>query len=284
LRQDATAISLDSLGMMGSGLVKIEEALKKTYGIILCTGPTGSGKTTTLYALLQRFSPESVNICTLEDPVEYTIAGVNQSQVNPEIGFDFSDGLRTLVRQDPDVIMVGEIRDKKTAQLAIESALTGHIVFSSLHTNDAATSIQRLTDMEVEPFLITSSLRIVIAQRLVRRICPSCRIAYRLEEDMRKKVSGEIENLIEEDLSSIEFFHPGACAQCNFLGYKGRTGIFEVLDFSPAIQTLTLRHHVDSNQIKRTAMEGGMATLVQDGLIKAALGITSIEEVYRVAG
>lgn len=284
LRKDLAVITLDGLGILGSGLGKIEQALKRTFGIILSTGPTGSGKSTSLYALLQKFSPEAVNISTLEDPVEYTIKGVNQSQVNPDIGFDFSEGLRSLVRQDPDIIMVGEIRDKKTAQLAIESALTGHLVFSTLHTNDASTSVQRLTDMGVEAFLISSAVRLIIAQRLVRRICTNCRIPYRLGEDLLEKVQSEIGSLIEEDITAIDFYRPSACSECNNLGYKGRVGIFEVLEFTPAIQAMTLRRHVDSNQIKKLAIEEGMTTLIQDGLIKAALGMTSIEEVYRVAG
>lgn len=284
LKKSQKKLSLKDLGFMGISLQRIERALHKTYGIILATGPTGSGKSTSLYTLLGTYDPSQVNISTLEDPVEYTMPGVNQSQIHSDIGFDFSEGLRSLVRQDPDIIMVGEIRDKKTASLAIESALTGHLVFSTLHTNDAATTVQRLMDMGVEPFLITSSLQLIIAQRLVRKICSFCRVPVKLEGVTKQEVEKEISSLSEKPVDQIAFFKSKGCPQCNNLGFKGRVGIYEVLEMTSPIQTLILKEGIDSNTIKEEALKEGMVTLLQDGLIKASMGLTTIEEVYRVVG
>jgi type IV pilus assembly protein PilB len=284
LKKDQQRLSLKDIGLLGNALEKVEKALHKTYGIILATGPTGSGKSTTLYSVLGTFNPEEVNISTLEDPVEYTMPGVNQSQINADIGFDFPDGLRSLLRQDPDIIMVGEIRDRKTAQLAVESALTGHLVFSTLHTNDAATTVQRLVDMGVEPFLISSSVQVIVAQRLVRRVCPYCRVPIKLEGNAKMAVVQEIGSLVDKDIDQIAFFKAKGCDRCKNLGYKGRVGIYEVLEISPAIQTLILKEGIDSTTIKNQAIKEGMLTLLQDGLIKAALGMTTLEEVYRVVG
>ncbi len=283
LKKSVGKLTFKDLGIVGVAGEKVERALLSTYGIVLTTGPTGSGKSTTLYALLSTFNPDEVNISTLEDPVEYNMKGVNQSQINADIGFDFPEGLRSLLRQDPDIIMVGEIRDKKTAQLAIESALTGHLVVSTLHTNDAATTVQRLVDMGVEPFLIASSMRVIIAQRLVRRICTYCRVPIKIQGDARLHVLEEIGSLLDKDVDQIPFFQAKGCAKCN-QGYKGRIGVYEVLDMSPDIQTLILKEGVDSNQIANLARKEGMLTLIQDGLIKAAAGATTIEEVYRVIG
>ncbi len=284
LKKDDNSISLSDLGIIGEPLEKVQKALKQTYGIVLATGPTGSGKSTSLYALLGNFNPEEVNISTLEDPVEYNMKGVNQSQINPDIGFDFADGLRSLLRQDPNIIMVGEIRDKKTAQLAIESALTGHLVFSTLHTNDSSTTVQRLVDMGVEPFLISSSVRVVIAQRLVRKVCPYCRIPIKLQGETRANVFSKIGELLDRDVDQISFFQAKGCPRCNNMGYKGRIGIYEVLEISPEIQSFILKEGIDSNTIKEQALKQGMITLLQDGLIKAAAGVTTVEEVYRVIG
>lgn len=284
LKKNQQRLSLKDVGLLGSSLEKVEKALHRTYGIILVTGPTGSGKSTTLYAVLGMFNPEDVNISTLEDPVEYTMPGVNQSQIHADIGFDFCDGLRSLLRQDPDIIMVGEVRDKKTAQLAVESALTGHLVFSTLHTNDASTTVQRLVDMGVEPFLISSSVQVIIAQRLVRRVCPYCRVPIKIEGNAKLKVVEEIGQLIDKDIDQVAFFKAKGCQHCKNLGYKGRIGIYEVLEISPLIQSLILREGIDSTTIKNHAIKEGMITLLQDGLIKAALGTTTIDEVYRVVG
>ncbi len=284
LKKSQKKLSIKDLGIMGTSLEKVERALHKTYGIILATGPTGSGKSTTLYTLLGTYDVAQHNISTLEDPVEYSMQGVNQSQIHADIGFDFSDGLRSLVRQDPDIIMVGEVRDKKTAQLAIESALTGHLVFSTLHTNDAATTVQRLVDMGVEPFLITSSIQLVIAQRLVRKVCPFCRVPIRLDGSIKTQVTLQIGNMVDKDVDQIAFFKAKGCPQCNNLGFKGRIGIYEVLEITPPIQTLVLKEGVDSNTIKEEALKEGMTTLLQDGLVKAALGLTTVEEVFRVVG
>lgn len=284
LKKKSTRLTLPDIGVIGMSLERIEHALKDTYGIILSTGPTGSGKSTTLYSLLANFDPTETNISTLEDPVEYNMKDVNQSQINPDIGFDFSDGLRALLRQDPNIIMVGEIRDQKTAKLAIEAALTGHLVFSTLHTNDASTTIQRLVEMGVQPFLISSSLRIVIAQRLVRRVCPYCRIPFKLEGESKVQIEKQIGHLLDKSIDEITFFKANSCDKCN-KGYKGRVGIFEVLTVSPTIQSLILSEKgVDSNVINAQALKEGMITLLQDALIKCAAGATTIDEAYRIIG
>ena len=284
LKKTVVKLTLQDLGFVGTSLEKVQKALQETYGIILATGPTGSGKSTTLYALLSNFDPAEVNISTLEDPVEYNMKGINQSQINPAIGFDFADGLRSLLRQDPDIIMVGEVRDKKTAQLAIESALTGHLVFSTLHTNDSATTIQRLVDMGVERFLITSCLRLAVAQRLVRQVCPYCRVPFKLQGEVRINVMQHIGKLLDKDIDEIPFFKPHGCPRCNNMGYKGRIGIYEVLEMTPSIQNLVLQENIDSNAIREQSIREGLITLLQDGLIKAAAGVTTVEEVFRVVG
>ena len=283
LRRETKKITPTDLGLVGSGQQIVQNALKKTYGIILVAGPTGSGKSTTLYSLISSFDPKQKNISTLEDPVEYRMEGVNQSQVNTEIGFDFSTGLRTLVRQDPDIVMVGEVRDRVTAQLAVEAALTGHLVFSTIHTNTAATTIQRLIDMGIEPFLIASALELVISQRLVRRLCPFCKVPAAVEPALLSKIDKEIGHLINKPLAEVHFYRAGGCEKCNQQGYKGRMGIYEIMPISAEIERLTIQR-VTANEVNQAACSEGMVSLLQDALIKAALGVTTIEEVLRTVG
>lgn len=294
LREDAEGFTLESLGFRGRALEAIHSAIKKTTGLILATGPTGSGKTTTLYTVLDILNTPEVNISTIEDPIEYRMPRVNQTQVRPDIGFSFAQGLRSLVRQDPNIIMVGEIRDNETAGLAINAALTGHLVLSTLHTNSASGAIPRLLDMKAEPFLIASTLNIVIAQRLVRQICPDSRTKYNLNKKEILALGKEIN--LEKILSvfkkekivasnavweTIDFHRPQESEICPG-GYKGRVGIREVLEVSPKIKELIIAS-ASSDEIQKVAEEEGMITMLEDGFIKASQGLTSIEEVLRVS-
>jgi len=293
LREGAKGFSLETLGFHGEGLEKIFDATKKTTGMILTTGPTGSGKTTTLYTILEILNTPDVNISTIEDPVEYTIQRVNQTQVKPDIGFTFSSGLRTLVRQDPDIIMVGEIRDNETASLAINAALTGHLVLSTLHTNSAAGAIPRLIDMKIEPFLMVSTLDVVIAQRLIRQLDPESKEQHILTKDelasLAKIVNLDtvLENLRLEkvvgpkaDWDSIPFWKPSPKKEGDD-GYSGRVGIHEVLKVTPTIKNLIMKN-ATSDEIEAQARKEGMITMLEDGVFKAVMGITTIEEVLRV--
>lgn len=277
--------SLEQLGVTGSNFDTLIENINKPYGIILSTGPTGSGKSTTLYAILTRISKPGVNIVTLEDPVEYELPGINQAQVKPQIGFTFAEGLRSVLRQDPNVIMVGEIRDLETAAMATHSALTGHLVLSTLHTNDAAGALPRLINMGVEPFLITSSINAVIGQRLVRRVCDNCREKVEIPPAVKGFVQKQLAaipsgQLKEVDLEKMVFYHGKGCAQCTN-GYQGRIGIFEVLPMTAKIEDLAVAKDT-ANEIKREAVKEGMITMMQDGLMKALKGITTVDEVMRV--
>lgn len=277
-------ISLEDLGMMGRDLEIVSKAAKRPYGMILSTGPTGSGKTTTLYALIKLLNKRDVNICTIEDPVEYDLEGINQIQVNSKTNLTFVEGLRSLLRQDPDIIMVGEIRDEETAAIAVNSAMTGHLVLSTLHTNDAATSLPRLLDMKIEPFLVASTINIIIAQRLVRKICMKCIVSYTLTEKEVTDLKLEIDltrffNL--KDMGSIRFYKGKGCDSCNNSGYSGRIGIFEVLEMKDNIKEMVMAR-TDSDKIKKIAMENGMVTMFEDGLQKAIAGKTTLEEIFRV--
>lgn len=279
-------ITLEQLGLVGRNYELIEEAIKKPHGMILVTGPTGSGKSTTLYAIIEKINSEGINIITLEDPVEYHIDGINQCQIKSEIGYTFASGLRSILRQDPDVIMVGEIRDTETAEMAVHSALTGHVVLSTLHTNSAAGAIPRFIDMGVEPFLIASSLNIVIAQRLVRKLCDECKKTYIPEPKLKAEIKKIIDKIPKNnkaniDSKSIKFFSPVGCNQCNQTGYKGRIGIFELLPATDKIKSMTIEEKADT-EINDTAIKEGMTTMEQDGVLKALAGTTSLEEVWRV--
>ena len=267
-------LSLEQLGLLKEDLDLLNWAISKPYGIILVTGPTGSGKTTTLYACLKKINSPERKILTIEDPIEYQLKGIIQMQVEPKIGFTFANALRSMLRHDPDVIMVGEIRDFETAELAIRTALTGHLVFSTLHTNDASGAIPRLIDMGVEPYLISSSLLLVVAQRLVRVICPDCKERVDLPAQV-------VENLDFSDAKDTIFFKGKGCSNCRFTGYRGRTGIFEILKLNEKIQKL-ITQKASSKEIKQVALSLGMKTLRQAGWEKVKRGITTLEEVFRV--
>lgn len=271
-------MSLKDLGMIGSGYDRVMEAIKKPWGIVMATGPTGSGKSTTLYAILQEIATSGVNVITLEDPVEYEIAGVNQVQVKPQIGFTFANGLRSILRQDPNVIMVGETRDGETANLVTHAALTGHLVLTTLHTNDAAGALPRLINMGVEPFLITSAINAIIAQRLVRKLCPECKEPTEIPPATLVKVKQEIGTL--QTGEPLKFYSAKGCGKCN-QGFKGRLGIYEVLATTPEIENLAVSRR-SAGEIKKEAVRQGMVSLRQDGIIKALKGMTTIDEVFRV--
>ncbi len=286
LDEESNIDKVEELGATGKSAEDIKKASKKPTGMILSTGPTGSGKTTTLYALLNVLNKEEVNIVTLEDPVEYFIEGVNQSQVKPEIGYGFAQGLRQIVRQDPDIIMVGEIRDEETAELAIHAALTGHIVLSTLHTNDAVGVIPRLVDMGIKPFLLTPALNMAIAQRLVRKLCNICREEYDPVEEVKEMIKNELrevdsKNMNDLNITSFRLFRPIGCNKCGSSGYKGRIGIFETLTMDDKLADVVLESTSES-KIKREGKRQGMITMRQDGMIKALKGETTIEEIIKV--
>jgi len=271
-------LSLPALGMSQKDLDIFHKLIRAPYGIILVTGPTGSGKTTTLYSALSILNSPDINIITIEDPVEYQIKGISQVQVNPKIDLTFANGLRTIVRQDPDVILVGEIRDLETAEIAIQSALTGHLVFSTLHTNDAASAITRLVDMGVESFLVSSSINAILAQRLVRKVCTNCSEEFTPGREYLAQVG-----LVPEDLGDRPLFRSRGCPECLNTGYQGRIGIFELMVMTEDLKNFILTTS-DSNQIRRRALAAGdMITLRQDGLQKVMSGMTTIEEIFRVS-
>ena len=291
LRETGEGFTLEALGFHGESLERIHQATRMTTGIILVSGPTGSGKTTTLYTILDILNTPDVNISTIEDPIEYQMKRVNQTQVNPVIGMTFSAGLRALLRQDPNIIMVGEIRDGETASLAINAALTGHIVLSTIHTNSAVGAIPRLMDMGVEPFLLVSTLRLIVGQRLTRRLCDD-KEAYTLDANEREKVATsdhfdaafdalKVEKLAKEDakVDGLTFYHPKPSAECDD-GYKSRIGIHEILTVSSSIRELIL-HGASGDALEAQARKEGMLTMLEDGIYKASKGITSLEEVLR---
>lgn len=276
--------ALVDLGLRGPQLKDVEDAILKPYGIILITGPTGSGKTTTLYSILSRLNKPTVNIMTLEDPVEYQIPGINQVQINPQAGLTFANGLRSFLRQDPNIILVGEIRDKETTQLAIQAALTGHLVFSTLHTNDSATAIPRLIDLGAEPFLIASVLSAVIAQRICRKICSNCRIFYEPVAEVKENIKSILGPLFPKtyDSKPLKLAKGEGCHECNQSGYLGRIAIFEVLRVTTTINKMVLQQE-SAKEIEESAKKEGLIIMKQDGYLKALEGITTIEEVLRVA-
>ncbi len=284
--------SFEDLGIEGVNLKRIKKAIERPFGLVLATGPTGSGKTTTLYAILRQLNKETVNILSLEDPIEYFIDGVNQSQVRPEIGYDFASGLRQLVRQDPDIIMVGEVRDNETAALVIHAALTGHIVLSTLHTNNAAGVIPRLLDMGVDRYLIPATLALAIGQRLVRRLCNDCKKKVKPEKGIRELLWREIQELPEttkkqlpptvgNNEEELTIFQPTGCKKCGVSGFTGRIAIMETLEMSDRIAEL-MHGDISEAKIVKIAREEGMITIRQDGILKALDGITTLEEVLRV--
>lgn len=287
LDKEKGLIDLEKLGVTGRNYKIIKECIFEPYGMILISGPTGSGKSTTLYAILKILNKEGVNIVTLEDPVEYAMEGINQSQVKPEIGYTFATGLRSILRQDPDIVMVGEIRDRETAELAVHAALTGHIVLSTLHTNDSIGAIPRLIDMGVEPFLIASSLRAVAAQRLVRRICEFCKEEVKITEAARETIEKSF-NLIPEDQKKdidlsqgFKIFRGKGCPKCGGTGMKGRIGIFEVFYVDNEVVNL-MGDKVEEDVLRKAAKNQGMIAMKQDGILKVLRGITTLEEIGRV--
>jgi len=278
LDRTAKIISLEELGVAPDIMFRFRDALSLPYGCILVTGPTGSGKSTTLYASLAIVDRVAKNVITVEDPVEYRMEGVNQVQINTKAGLTFASGLRSILRNDPDIIMVGEIRDLETAKLAIEASLTGHLVFSTMHTNDAPGAVSRLSEMGIEPFLISSSVVCVLAQRLARVLCPNCKQPYEVERSQLENVSGFPLNNYE---TKIKLYRPVGCMRCSNTGYKGRIGLYELLFISETVQKMILNHK-SVNEIRKTAVNEGMVTLRQDGFDKVKQGITSLEEIMRI--
>ncbi|HAT74118.1 MAG: Type IV pilus assembly protein PilB [Candidatus Moranbacteria bacterium GW2011_GWF2_36_839] len=290
LDKDQGLSSIETLGLFGTALENVKKALGETYGMILFTGPTGSGKSTSLYALLKILNIEERNIITLEDPIEYNIEGLNQSQIKPEIGYTFASGLRTILRQDPNVIMVGEIRDAETAELAVHAALTGHLMFSTLHTNTAVGAIPRLIDMGIEPFLLASSLRIVVAQRLVRKICDKCKEEKKVPESVRKAIEKGIADVCEDELKKygvdrkeeIKFYHGKGCDVCNGTGLRGRLAIYEAVPVNENIKNIIIEKRGNEEMIDKERIDLGVLTIKQDGILKIIKGLTTIEEIDRV--
>lgn len=283
LKKSGGVPTLPELGLRGVALRHLEENIARPHGIVLITGPTGSGKTTTLYSILSKLNSTKVNILALEDPIEYQIAGVNQVQVNVQAGLTFASGLRSFLRQDPNIIMVGEVRDTETTDLAIQASLTGHLVFSTLHTNDAAGALPRLLDMQAEPYLIASTVTAVVGQRVVRQICPGCKIERTVNLDLLanfKAVLGKIYDFSQK--GDLKFYAGRGCKECNNTGYLGRIGIFEVLVISEKIARMILARQT-SQTIQGQAIIEGMITMKQDGFLKVIEGLTTIEEVLRVA-
>ena len=276
LNKSGSFLRLPDIGLEPERLDLLKNLVKSPNGIILITGPTGSGKTTTLYAILSSINKPEINIITIEDPVEYQLKGISQIQVNPRIDLTFERGLRSIVRQDPDVILVGEIRDKETAKIAVQSALTGHLVFSTLHTNDSASAITRLVDIGIEPFLISSSVIAVAAQRLVRVLCRDCKEPY-IPDDMALKSAG----ITSDQIKNTRIYRARGCEKCFNTGYRGRIGIFEIMVLDNNLKRLILKTY-DSNLIKKEALNHNMITLRQDGIQKVLKGISTIEEVLRV--
>jgi general secretion pathway protein E len=277
LDKSRTFGNLETIGLSERDLKIVRENIHRPNGIIYVTGPTGSGKTSTLYSILGELNTPGVNIITVEDPVEYQMAGVGQVQVKEKIGLTFAAALRSILRQDPDIVMIGETRDQETAQIAVQAALTGHLVLSTLHTNSAAASITRLIDMGVEPFLIASSVALVIAQRLVRKLCPNCKKPYKPEPDVLKKLG-----LTAKEAEKITFYKAVGCSECLETGYQGRLAVFEVMEMTAGTAALTMSR-ADTAQIRTQAIKDGMVLLVQDGVRKIAQGLTSVEEVLAVA-
>lgn len=283
LKGSLRPLSLTELGFSRQNLSMVSEAIKRPHGLILVTGPTGSGKTTTLYAVLEILNTAKVNITTIEDPIEYDIPRVNQTQVNLKSGITFAAGLRSLMRQNPDIIMIGEIRDNETADIAINAAMTGHLLLSTLHTNDAPTAIPRLVELGIQPFLLASTLNMVISQRLVRRLCNICVYSQTIEDHQKKILMEQIKTLKLEvkNLPKIVYVSKG-CSACGFQGYRGQIGIFETIFINDEIRNLIL-NNAPTHLIRQKAKEQGMKTLFEDGLEKISSGFTSVEEVLRVA-
>ncbi|HUT22558.1 MAG TPA: GspE/PulE family protein [Candidatus Bipolaricaulota bacterium] len=289
LRTSATSLNFDDLGVRGQAYEKLKIEVARPNGMIITTGPTGSGKTTTLYAILNKLNKQDVKIATLEDPIEYQLEGINQSQVDSSKGYNFAKGLRSLMRQDPDIIMIGEIRDLETSDIAINAALTGHLLLSTIHTNSAAGAIPRFLALGSKGFLLAPALNAIIGQRLTRKICEACKEEYEPDAKTLDKVKKILEAIPDsnpekpKDLNKLKFYRGKGCPECNNMKYKGRLGIYEILIMNPDIEKLILEEKASEYSIQELGVKQGMITMVQDGLLKAADGITSIEEVFRVS-
>lgn len=276
---ETQSFNLEDLDFPPRDFKKVETAIAKPYGMILANGPTGSGKTTTLYTILKRLNKADVSIIALEDPIEYSLQGTSQVQINERVGLTFASGLRSVLRQDPNIIMVGEIRDQDTAGIAVNAALTGHLVLSTLHTNDAATTFPRLLDMGVPPFLVASTINIAIGQRLVRRLCQTCKAKRILKQEEVKSIGELIPQIATQGLKN--FYEPKGCPECNDTGYRGRLGIREVLEVNESLRQLIMGR-ANAAEIKEAAIKNGMTTMLDDGLAKAQKGLTSLEELLRI--
>ncbi len=287
LHSSSKGVTFDDLGLRGDAYTKLKKEIERPNGMIITTGPTGSGKTTTMYAVLRTLNKPGVKIITLEDPVEIKMEGINQSQVDASRDYTFAKGLRSLLRQDPDICMVGEIRDLETAEIAIQAALTGHLILSTIHTNSASGTIPRFLSMGVKPFLLAPALNSVIGQRLVRKICPNCQEEDKLDAEQMERVMKNMETLPAAekknvDLKKLKFYKGKGCEECSGLGYKGRIGIYEIFTMNKEIEQAILSAEVSEYVIQELAVKGGMVTMVQDGLLKALDKITTVEEVFRV--
>lgn len=289
LRSSAAGLRFDDLGITGSAYERLLEQTKRPNGMIITTGPTGSGKTTTLYAILNLLNNADTKIITLEDPIEYKLEGINQSQVNQSHDYTFAKGLKSILRQDPDIIMVGEIRDEETVDISVNAALTGHLLLSTIHTNSAAGAIPRFISLKARPFLLAPAVNAIVGQRLVRRICEQCKTEEKISKDSLEKVKNFLSALPEKekenriDLDNLKFFKGRGCPACHNLGYKGRIGIYEVLIVSQEIEKMILTEKVSEHDIEKQARAEGMTTMVQDGLLKALSGLTTIDEVFKQA-
>jgi type II secretory ATPase GspE/PulE/Tfp pilus assembly ATPase PilB-like protein len=290
LRSSVASLQFEQLGIEGSAHTSLKTQIERSNGMIITTGPTGSGKTTTLYAIVNQLNDKETKIITLEDPIEYKIKGISQSQIaeGVDTGYTFADGLRSILRQDPDVIMVGEIRDLETADTAINAALTGHLVISTIHTNSAAAAIPRFLAMGVKAFLLAPSLNAIIGQRLCRRICPQCKRETTPDQEILEKVNQVLKSIPDNnerkpDLNNLKFYKGGGCTACQGLGYKGRVGIYEIFTMSPEVEKVILSGKVSEYEIQDIAIKQGMITMVQDGILKALAGITTADEVFRVS-
>ena len=287
LDQSRKGLTFEALGLSGDAFDKLKEEIDRPNGMIITTGPTGSGKTTTLYSILTVLNKSDVKIITLEDPVEYKLSGINQSQIDHTKDYTFAKGLRSILRQDPDIVMVGEIRDLETADTAIQGALTGHLILSTIHTNSAAGAVPRFVSMGVKPFLLAPSLNTIMGQRLVRRVCQKCKTLVELSAQEKERVMKIIEGMPDKIKNSLEnkelnFYIGKGCEACSGIGYKGQIGIYEVLQVTPQIQQMILSGQVLESDIEKKAIEDGMVTMVQDGVLKSLDGLTSLEEVFRV--
>jgi type II secretory ATPase GspE/PulE/Tfp pilus assembly ATPase PilB-like protein len=285
LHSGTKGVTFDELGLLGDAYARLKHEVERPTGMIITTGPTGSGKTTTLYAILRTLNQPDVKIITLEDPIEIKMEGVNQSQVDPSRDYTFAKGLRSILRQDPDICMVGEIRDLETAEIAIQAALTGHLMLSTIHTNSAAGALPRFLSMGVKPFLLAPALNSIIGQRLVRRICSNCIEPLELDAEAQARVQKVLETLPPNEKSKLpplQFYHGKGCEECSGLGYKGRIGIYEIFIMSKELEAIILSNSVSEYKIQELALSQGMVTMVQDGLLKALNKVTTVEEVFRV--